>query len=222
MVRLFLLLTLLFPMLADAARPRKHSSIKTVPKFVPTKAKIVIDPGHGGDDFGTKVGQTIEKVINLKTAEYVATLLRKGGYEVLMTRKKDIFISLADRVDFANRSKASLMVSIHFNAAQSKEAEGLEIFYFKDPIQERKNHSKNLADLVMRFVLDLTKAKSRGVKTGNFCVIRDTQIPSILVEGGFLTNERELEKIRQDQYLKSLAQGIVDGIEAYLRPKIAN
>jgi N-acetylmuramoyl-L-alanine amidase len=114
------------------------------------------------------------------------------------------------------------MVSIHFNAAQSKEAEGLEIFYFKDPIQERKNHSKNLADLVMRFVLDLTKAKSRGVKTGNFCVIRDTQIPSILVEGGFLTNERELEKIRQDQYLKSLAQGIVDGIEAYLRPKIAN
>jgi N-acetylmuramoyl-L-alanine amidase len=218
MVRLFLLLVFLFPTSGDAARLRKHTNFKSAQKIVPGRAKIVIDPGHGGDDFGTKVGHTIEKVINLKTAEYVAALLRKSGFEVLMTRKKDVFISLADRVDLANRSKASLMVSIHFNAAQSKEAEGLEIFYFKYPILERKNHSKNLADLVMRFVLNLTKAKSRGVKTGNFCVIRDTQIPSILVEGGFLTNERELEKIRQDQYLKSLAQGIVDGIEAYLKP----
>lgn len=143
--------------------------------------------------------------------------MKKNGYDVQMTRKKDVYVSLADRVEIANRSKASLMVSIHFNAAQSKDAEGLEIFYYKDPVQQRKTSSKNLADAVMKKVLDITKARSRGVKSGNFCVIRDTTIPAILVEGGFLTNERELEKIRQDQYLKSLAQGIVDGIEAYLK-----
>jgi N-acetylmuramoyl-L-alanine amidase len=84
---------------------------------------------------------------------------------------------------------------------------------------ERKDCSKNLADAVMRGSLQTTNAKSRGVKTGNFCVIRDTLVPSILVEGGFLTNERELAKIRQDAYLRSLAQGIVDGIESYFEKK---
>ncbi|MBM3194248.1 MAG: N-acetylmuramoyl-L-alanine amidase [Chlamydiae bacterium] len=217
MVRLFFFLLVLFPQVSYAARLKKHPVVKPSMKVEITKTKIIVDPGHGGDDFGTKVGTVIEKIVNLKTSEYVAALLKKSGYEVQMTRKKDIFVPLADRVEMANRSKASLMVSIHFNAAQSKEAEGLEIFYYKDPVLERKTLSKNLADAVMKKILDKTKAKSRGVKSGNFCVIRDTTIPAILVEGGFLTNERELEKIRQDQYLKSLAQGIVDGIEAYLK-----
>ncbi len=217
MVRLFFFLLVLFPQVSYAARLKKHPVVKPTMKVEIAKTKIIVDPGHGGDDFGTKVGTVIEKIVNLKTSEYVAALLKKSGYEVQMTRKKDVFVSLADRVDMANRSKASLMVSIHFNAAQSKEAEGLEIFYYRDPIQQRKTSSKNLADAVMQKILDMTKAKSRGVKSGNFCVIRDTTIPAILVEGGFLTNERELEKIRQDQYLKNLAQGIVDGIEAYLK-----
>ncbi|MFZ4772643.1 MAG: N-acetylmuramoyl-L-alanine amidase family protein [Chlamydiia bacterium] len=219
MIRLLILLLCVFPCMANAARVRKHPNPKSVSKVHVNKLKIIVDAGHGGDDFGTKVGGCIEKIVNLKTAEYVAALLRKGGYEVIMTRKKDVFIPLADRVAAANRSKASLMVSIHFNAAQSKEAEGLEIFYFKDGVVEQKNASKKLADSVMRTVLNLTKAKSRGVKTGNYYVLRETTIPSILVEGGFLTNERELEKIRQDHYLKTLAQGIVEGIEAYLKPK---
>ena len=219
MIRLFFLLICFFPCGVDAARVRKHQSIKTVSKPSPKKIRVIVDPGHGGDDFGTKVSGCIEKIVNLKTAEYVAALLKKGGYDVVMTRKRDIFVALADRVGLANRSEASLMVSIHFNAAQSKEAEGLEIFYFKDSVGDRKTASKKLADTVMMSVLEMTKAKSRGVKSGNYHVLRETTIPSILVEGGFLTNERELAKIRQETYLKALAQGIVSGIDAYLKPK---
>jgi len=207
---------------------RKHSvakgaHTKGVHKVISPKTRIVIDAGHGGDDFGTKTpglsGSTIEKILNLKTAEYVAALLRKAGYEVVMTRRRDVFVALADRVEIANRSKAALMVSIHFNAAQSKEAEGLEIYYSKEGSVDRKNSSKKLAESVMQTALQMTKAKSRGVKMANFHVIRYTTIPSILVEGGFLTNERELEKIRQDSYLKALAQGIVEGVNAYFKPK---
>lgn len=182
---------------------------------------IVIDPGHGGHDVGT---QSIakpryqEKSLNLVTAKFIREYLQQLGYQVLMTREKDKFISLEKRSQIANESKPVLFVSIHYNSAPSAKACGVEVFFYQSQAAKgRAAKSKLLAQAVLKHVLAETHAKSRGVKAGDFLVIRQTEMPAILVEGGFVTNEEELENLKDPNYLKRLAWGVVQGIEEYLR-----
>lgn len=187
------------------------------PLFV-QKFSIMIDPGHGGHDIGT---QSIskpryqEKSLNLVTAKFVRDYLQQLGYQVQMTREEDKFISLEKRAKMANEKNPDLFVSIHYNSAPSAEAQGIEVFFYQGK-KERAVKSKKLAQAVLKNVLTATKAKSRGVKQGNFLVIRETDMPAILVEGGFVTNQAELENLKDPIYLKRLAWGIVRGIEEYL------
>lgn len=181
---------------------------------------IVIDPGHGGHDTGT---QSIskpryqEKSLNLITAQFVRDYLQQLGYQVFLTREKDRYVSLDKRAKLANERKPTLFVSIHYNAALSAEAEGVEVFYYHSKEnKERTIKSKQLAQAALKSILENTKAKSRGVKQGNYAVIRETNMPAILIEGGFVTNEKELQKLKDPIYLKQLAWGVVCGIEEYL------
>lgn len=181
---------------------------------------IVIDPGHGGHDIGT---QSIskpryqEKSLNLVTAKFVRDYLQQLGYQVIMTREKDKFVSLEKRAKMANDIKPTLFVSIHYNSAPIVEAQGIEVFFYQSKEnKDRSLKSKRLAQAVLKNVLATTNAKSRGVKDGNFLVIRQTAMPAILVEGGFVSNEAELQKLKDPTYLKRLAWGIVRGIEEYL------
>lgn len=184
------------------------------------KGLIVIDPGHGGDDYGTHShGKPTyhEKYLNLTTAEMLKTFLKKYGYKVVMTRNDDTFISLENRAIFANEKNAKLFVSVHYNSAPSRDAEGVEVFYYRsDKDKSRSAQSKILAQCVLEKILKNTKAKSRGIKHGNYSVIRETKMPAILIEGGFLTNSNELEKLKNNAYLKSMAFGIAQGIKDYL------
>lgn len=182
---------------------------------------IILDPGHGGHDVGT---QSIskpryqEKSLNLITAQFVKSYLQQLGYQVLMTREEDKFVSLDRRAQIANEKKPTLFVSIHYNSAPSAEAQGIEVFYYQAKNdKERTQKSKRLAQAILKNVVGQTKAKSRGVKQANYAVIRETTMPAVLVEGGFVTNEAELEKLKDPTYLKRLAWGIVRGIEEYLR-----
>jgi len=195
---------------------------KTVkPPLFPHKSFIIIDPGHGGHDVGT---QSIskpryqEKSFNLVTAQFVKSYLQHMGYRVIMTREEDKFVSLDRRAKFSNEQKPALFLSIHFNSASNAEAQGVEVFYFQSKENKlRTAKSKYLAQTVLKQVLFKTGAKSRGVKHGNFAVIRETQMPAVLVEAGFLTNENELQRIKDPAYLKKIAKGIVDGIDEYLK-----
>lgn len=195
-----------------------HDSQRGV--LVSQKSLIVLDPGHGGQDIGT---QSIskpryqEKSLNLVTAQFVKGYLQQLGYQVLMTREDDTFISLDKRAQMANEWKPALFVSIHYNSAPSAEAQGIEVFYYQSKEdKDRMVKSKRLAQVVLKNVLAYTKAKTRGVKQGNLAVIRQTNMPAILVEGGFVTNEAELQNLKDPTYLKRLAWGIVRGIEEYL------
>lgn len=184
------------------------------------KYLIVIDPGHGGEDFGTH-SNTLphyqEKHLNLSTANLVNTYLSQLGYKTVMTRTNDRFIALDKRAEFANNKKPDLFVSVHYNSAPSKEAEGIEVYFYRsEQDKKRTKESKLLAQCVLDDVIDNTSAKSRGVKHGNFAVIRETNMPAILIEGGFLTNDREMEKIKDPVYIKKLAWGIAKGINCYL------
>jgi N-acetylmuramoyl-L-alanine amidase len=109
---------------------------------------------------------------------------------------------------------------VHFNSAPNPKADGIEVFYYKSEQDKgRSASSKALAQAVLKRVLDTTKANSRGVKHGNLAVVRETKMPAILVEGGFLTNEKEAEKIKDPAYHKKLAWGIAQGVRDYLESK---
>ncbi len=206
---------------------RQNSSDQNVtiikpPLFV-QKFLIIIDPGHGGHDVGT---QSIskpryqEKSLNLVTAQFVSSYLQQLGYQVLLTRTDDTFVSLDKRTQLANERNPTLFVSIHYNSAPSAEAQGVEVFFYQaKESKERTLKSKRLAQVILKNIISNTKAKSRGVKQGNYAVIRETTMPAILIEGGFVTNEAELKNLKDPTYIKRLAWGIVRGIEEYLNLK---
>lgn len=194
-----------------------------IPPFIPKGEKrplIVIDPGHGGEDFGTNSRvppKYQEKYLNLATSRMLNGYLKQLGFDTVMTRDSDVFVSLDKRALFANTQKPKVFVSVHYNSAPSKEAEGIEVFYYRsEDNKSRSDESKQLAQAVLGQLLKTTGAKSRGVKHGNLSVIRQTKMPAILVEGGFLTNEKEMEKIKDASYLKKVAWGIAQGIKEYI------
>lgn len=184
------------------------------------KGLIVVDAGHGGKDFGTNSPSNpkyLEKNLTLSTAFMLKTYLQQMGYEVVLTRDDDTFIALDERAQMANNQKPKAFISVHYNHAESKEAQGVEVYYYKS--EENKNRtssSKQLAESILSNVIHNTQAKSRGVKHGNFAVIRETKMPAILIEGGFLSNESEMEKIKKAGYLKQLAWGIANGLDEYI------
>jgi len=207
--------------------PRKQPSDDLVLREAPTEPRtlqkkiIVIDPGHGGDDYGTRSASKPkyhEKSLNLATALLLSEYLQKMGYQTFMTRSTDEFISLQKRAELANDREADLFISVHYNSAPAKEAEGVEIFYYKSDVDKsRSSESRQLATAILGQIIKLTEAKSRGVKHGNFAVIRETKMPAVLIEGGFLTNEEEMEKIKNPAYVRSLAWGIASGVQNYLK-----
>lgn len=177
---------------------------------------IIIDPGHGGTDEGAKVQSVLEKRITLTTALLTKKQLEALGYRVIMTRSRDIFLTLPRRVAISNKSKAALFVSIHYNSSPNPAAKGIEIYYYEQKGEDRTRASKRLANQILHQVLDQTEAHSRGVRRGNFYVIRETSMPAVLVEGGFLTNYDERFNLKDRKYLEKIAKGIAQGVDKFL------
>lgn len=190
------------------------------PSLIIHKGIIFLDPGHGGHDIGT---QSIskpryqEKSLNLVTANFVKDYLQQLGYHIFLTRQEDVYISLDKRAQLANEQKPTIFVSIHYNSAPSSEAQGIEVYFYQSTENKsRTSKSKKLAQTILKHTIKQTQAKSRGVKHGNFAVIRETTMPAVLVEGGFMTNEEELKNLKDPSYLKRLAWGVAKGIDEYL------
>jgi N-acetylmuramoyl-L-alanine amidase len=214
----------------DAPTRSKGESSKHAQKGNESKAisdhsyRIVIDAGHGGTDPGAKsvvAPHTREKTFTLKTALKVQEFLVNWGYDTLMTRKNDVFVPLLDRVEFAEKNKGKLFVSIHFNSTpKPTTARGIEIYYFSE---NKKHHrtklSSALAHHIIKRMVPVTKAPSRGVHAGNFCVIRETTMPAVLVEAGFLSNPEEAKKLKNPNYIRFLAWSIAKGIDDYVQER---
>ena len=195
---------------------RKEIKSKGLPKIV-HKQLIMIDPGHGGFDRGAIAQKIQEKTLSLSTATLVKHFLNEKGYRVLLTRSRDIFLSLSKRATIANRTKSALFVSIHYNAFKNSQVEGIEIYYYNKGPRWRQNRSKKLAEEVLEGMIATTRAKNRGIKPGNFYVIRETHMPAILIEGGFITHPQEGIHLSNQNYLEKLAHAIADGIEKYCK-----
>ena len=200
--------------------PAEEVAIVPPSRSVDHSVLIVIDPGHGGKDFGCESfikPKDLEKQMALHTALMVSKYLKKMGYKTMMTRKDDVFIPLKARAEFANTHHSALFVSVHYNSAESRQAQGVEVFYYKsDESPKRSASSKLLAGVVLDQILKNTQAKSRGVKHGNFAVIRETKMPAILIEAGFLTNDEEALRLKDPVYQQRLAYSIAEGINRHL------
>jgi N-acetylmuramoyl-L-alanine amidase len=192
------------------------------PQPVTVANRVVLDPGHGGHDSGA-IGYSgsYEKDVNLSVAKKAAELLRAAGYEVLMTREDDRYLSLNDRVDFANSSRAAAFVSIHSNGSTNPETNGTEVYYYidqDDPVvvaqaAERARFARIMQDNLLRAL----GRKDNGVRDNkNFVVIRYTQIPAILVEIAYLTNLGEEVLLNDPAFQDRAAQAIANGIMEYL------
>ncbi|MBJ6363330.1 N-acetylmuramoyl-L-alanine amidase [Paenibacillus sp. GCM10012307] len=186
--------------------------------------KIAIDAGHGPETAGKRTpdGSLREFQFNRAVAAYVRSGLENyEAVEILFVHAEDGSrdVPLKERTDRANAWGASAYISIHANANGSdwNQAEGIETFVHTRPSPE----ALKLAEAVQRQLIRQTARRDRGVKTADFHVLRETKMPSILVECGFMTNREEAELLKSDGYRRQCASAIIAGtVGVYgLKPK---
>ena len=168
---------------------------------------IVLDAGHGGADSGAIHAGRLEKDDNLDLALAVQRRLEEMEQNVVMTRSTDIFLPLVERSAISNRANADLFVSIHRNAAESPSANGVENFVYLNPTPRETEYAQIVLDEIVKAGVQ----RDRGVKRGNFAVLRNTNAPAMLLEMGFITNERDNQLFDENfnAYADAIARGIV-------------
>ncbi|HEL2174022.1 TPA: GBS Bsp-like repeat-containing protein [Streptococcus suis] len=189
---------------------------------------VYIDPGHGGRDSGASYGGVHEKNLALSVSNKLRENLLQYGINVLMTRTGDYDVDFkTERSRMTNASNADLFISIHFNAtgAGVSNATGIETYWYQynpeyQPKINKEMHnnptrlaeSEILANKVQESLIKETGAVNRGVRRETFAVLRETAIPAILVELGFMDNPSELQVIKQDSYHARLAKALAQGV----------
>jgi N-acetylmuramoyl-L-alanine amidase CwlD len=191
------------------------SNINTLKERSRNYYKVFLDPGHGGKDSGATSNGYKEKDLNLQIAFKVKEKLEAKGIEVGMSRTDDTFIELKDRPVLASKYGADIFVSIHQNSA-STQATGIETYHAKEKTQE-----KPLASAIQTNLIKETNANNRGVKSANFVVIKESTMPSALIECGFISTLEEAVNLADLNYQDKLATGIANGIESYLKEYIS-
>ena len=176
---------------------------------------IVIDPGHGGKECGS-IGPTEipEKDVNLKISKYLKDELIKAGAHVYMTRESDEYVDLYDRVEFAQKKHADILISVHNNALPDGQnpyiTHGTETYYFQP-------QAKSLAQAVQKNLVMANGFNDLGVKYGSLVLTRPTSPVSILVEVGFMINPYEYEALLKPENQQKYAIGIKNGIVEYFK-----
>ena len=247
-------------------RPARADATPSVPAAASgdTRSLVVLDPGHGGIDTGTKGpnGET-EKDIVLKVAERLRQRIERAGkYRVLMTRTDDTFVPLADRVRFARSAGAALFVSIHADALPRREgdAQGASVYTLSDTasdseaaqLAEQENRADIIAGVNLKtepedvagILLDLAERETKGfslqfarkvladlktvtrlhkepLKSAGFRVLRAPDIPSVLIELGYVSNHADLQSLLSDAWQNRTADMIAQAIDSYFTTHVA-
>lgn len=193
-------------------------------KANPYSYSVAVDPGHGGIDTGTNVGQLYEKDITLKIANYMKMGLTYGGSKIVMTREDDNVNGderkrLREITDMANKSGANIFVSIHLNSFDTSEPKGVTTYYYTKGHEDQAAEREKLAGIIQKNLLLKDSWFDNTIKKENFQVLRDTKMPSVLVEAGYLSNPEDRAKLQQDKILYNIADSINKGIFEYLNKK---
>lgn len=180
-------------------------------------SKVFLDPGHGGYDSGAVGYNLLEKTVNLNVALVTGEVLVDHGVSVLFSRKSDIFVELIDRATMANNWGADYFVSIHSNASNGQ-GYGTETFYYPGSTK-----GKELAQNIQNAIVTAGLSRyDRGIKTANFSVLRNTKMPSSLVELGFIDNQQDnmILSNKQEELGIAIAKGILKQLGIPYRPPV--
>lgn len=179
---------------------------------------IVLDAGHGGIETGA-LGRTLglrEKEINLDVTLRLKELLEGAGASVYLTRIDDTYVPLFARPSFANRLPADMFISIHANAHDDPAVNGFEVFYYPGKEEDRR-----LAGLMLEEMVAVLALLPRGAKANDFAVLRDSQVISILLELGFLTNVQEEARLATEDFRYRAALAIFRAVTRFSRGESA-
>jgi N-acetylmuramoyl-L-alanine amidase len=198
-------------------------------------ATVVLDPGHGGRDKGAVNHYQFEKNFVLDVARRVRDELTAAGVKVYMTRNSDTYLDLPRRAEIAGRQADPILVSIHFNAAPNRAAQGFEVFAItprgapstehevlsaRDMVGEHGNafeiQSYLLAKSIYHAMHGRLRMMDRGIKRARFAVLRLSKMPGVLIEGGFLSNPVDARRIASPRWRTQYAKAVADGILAYI------
>lgn len=185
-------------------------------KLVKPKEKynkiVVLDPGHGGNDSGTSANGIREKDINLKQSIAIAKKLEEQtDIKVYFTREADTTLTLAYRTDLSNAIDGDIFVSVHNNSVPNNTSvSGTEVLYYPDSTDTR---GKRMAEITVKKIVEAVGTVNRGPKSrDNLYVLRTSNMPAILLEGGFLTNKTEADRLGSQDFTNKYAQAVVDSI----------
>jgi N-acetylmuramoyl-L-alanine amidase len=199
--------------------------------------RIVIDPGHGGRDPGFQDGSQQEKKYTLLLAQELRDQLKRAGFDATLTRSTDTYVDLAERAELANRRKADLFISLHWNsvAAGRNELKGPQVFCLTPAgasssnaggeIRDagakpgNRNNDKNmfLAYQLQKSLVDKLGAEDRGIRRARFAVLTGAEMPAVLIEGGFMSHPVESKRIYDASYRRQMAQALLEGVQSYKR-----
>ncbi len=227
-VRLVMVIVLMISALLLGKTVSRYVSGNQVKNKSTDEKTIVIDAGHGGCDPG-KVGinKCEEKDINLQIADKVKKELEKKNIKVIMTRTDDNGLysegaanrkaeDMKKRVEIINKSGAVLTVSIHQNSYSSESVKGAQVFYFTHSAEGKK-----MAE-IMQENFRLSNPSNKRMAKGNntYYMLKKTEIPTIIIECGFLSNWEEAEKLVTEEYQQEMAEIICDGIMNILQQEM--
>ena len=185
---------------------------------------IIVDAGHGGVDGGALgLYNIVEKDLNLEIAKKVQALLISKGFTVVMTRDSDISIHSSDkktirdkktsdllnRAELANKSGAGLYVSIHLNTYEQESISGAQVFYKKDDAVGQEYAKKIMSELK---TIDNKNKRTEKILPNPNLLFKKLQIPAVLIECGFISNNSDALLLKSEEYQQSLAGKIVNGI----------
>ena len=190
---------------------------------IDSKKVIVIDVGHGGNDPGKISANGIEeKQINLEIASYLKDYLIAQGFSVYLTRENDCGLydanaankkrsDMNNRIQFFKDKNASLVVSIHQNSYPDSFQHGAQTFYYTN-----SEESKTFAQYIQRSLLTIDETNTRTEKASDsYFILKNSPVPSVIVECGFLSNPEETARLSDSNYQKRIAYAISMGICSY-------
>ena len=198
----------------------------------PAQRIVYLDPGHGGNDPGATYYGIMEKTINLQVSKKIQALLEQRGYKVIMSRTNDVSIDYkTERSRRVNATDADIFISVHHNAMPGNSyVNGIETFYYqyepdypskinKDMHNDmnRVAESGKLAHAIHNSLIKSSGAYDRKVRRSSFAVLRETAIPAVLLELGFMSNRTELNRLLTNSYQDTLAKAVADGIDNYYK-----
>lgn len=200
---------------------------------IPVNKRVVfLDVGHGGSDSGAQYYGIKEKDLNLQMGKKMQKDLEKAGYTVIMSRTDDTYLDIqSERSTMAINSGAEIFISLHNNAMPGNSfVNGIETYYYQydpnyQPVINQAMHndpdrllkSAALANAIHSNLIDYTGASDRGVRRETFAVLRETALPAILLEFGYMSNYDEVQRLLTDSYQHTLSKALLEGVNTYFK-----